>query len=331
MSPPSAAAATSTDTGGGAGAVRRSRGGQPSPRLVSNNSNRHALITCLLHYAVVIPVTLYAHDAILTADTIGMNTKSTASTDNATAFWIGSFLFCYSFWLLGWRLYFLSEDECPWGCVLYKYSWLCNISLHFGWISLWTGRPWLARAHCVTIGIDQTLWYVDVVGYAVLGKFPVGVCAYLLEDSGGGDSRNIESEDRVQRRRRRRWYESPLLSCTHHFWMIPLLLYGSNLIDGRNQKEEYWPLSVLWVSFWIMVLNVSLSRGLTPKSVTARRQHHYLNVNLSHEVYKDLFLFATYEDILKDSVVLYFLALFSHWQALNAVIFFFLSTASRYL
>ncbi len=48
------------------------------------------------------------------------------------------------------------------------------------------------------------LWYVDVLGYLLAGKFPIGVAAFLA------------------------WPETKLvkkLTTTHHLWFIPLAFF----------------------------------------------------------------------------------------------------------
>ena len=65
----------------------------------------------------------------------------------------------------------------------------------------------------MTVGIDQTMWYVDVVGLAVTAAvsgrrravFLVGVCKYL-----------VQRENRTLGR----W-----LTSWHHLWFIPLVMW----------------------------------------------------------------------------------------------------------
>ena len=62
----------------------------------------------------------------------------------------------------------------------------------------------LLEAALITVSVDQILWYVDILGFVVKRKFPVGVAKYLV------------------------WPETSNLrrfTSTHHLWFIPLIQY----------------------------------------------------------------------------------------------------------
>lgn len=62
----------------------------------------------------------------------------------------------------------------------------------------------LLRASIVVVSVDQLLWYIDLLGYAVKGKFYIGVAKYVI------------------------WPETSrlrLMTTFHHVWYIPLVLW----------------------------------------------------------------------------------------------------------
>lgn len=145
-------------------------------------------------------------------------------------------------------------------------------------------------------------------------KFPIGVMKYIT------------------------WPETTWatrITCTHHLWTIPLLIYACGGIQ--------YPFEAYILSAFVMVLNVSMSRWLTPPILEAKRnpcdgddddknnnddnngKDHvvkYLNVNLSHELWKDI----TFEvlQIKHDDppTLVYLFRLFVRWQLFNGAIFF---------
>ena len=226
---------------------------------------------------------------------------------------------------------------------LYEYTFLCNTTLFHAYLCITTNRPLLATSHLITVSIDQVLWYIDLLGWSLSGfnntKFPIGVAKYITWEGTSWATR---------------------VTCTHHLWTIPLVGYACGGI-----YEEAFPLSAV-----VMVVNVLLSRWLTPKSIlyhdedyaapeplslssrtrtrstcgedekkvdgditnttTSTRtnkgdgqlQHKYLNVNLSHELWKDItfdFLQIQHDD---PPVGVYLWRLLWRWQVLNGIVFF---------
>jgi hypothetical protein len=208
--------------------------------------------------------------------------------------------------------------------VLYEYCWLCNVTLWMASIALLTHRPLLAQAYAVTVGIDQVLWYVDAISYVGMGKCIVGVASYLCWPG------NTDWTSRI--------------TCTHHFWTIPVLLYGSGCIGGQavgvgGLHTIAWPLSMV-----AMTINVVLSRLLTPshveecivstvfatndtdtaatagKTVTVTAQK-YLNVNLSHALWKDIKFAILQINHDHPPARVYLVRLLWRWQGFNTLIF----------
>ena len=55
--------------------------------------------------------------------------------------------------------------------VFYEFQFLCNVTLVVSPIALSTSRPTVATAFCVAVGIDQLLWYVDLLGYFIFTRY----------------------------------------------------------------------------------------------------------------------------------------------------------------
>eukprot|EP00804_Cyclotella_cryptica_P019669 CCRYP_014001-RA/>CCRYP_014001-RA protein AED:0.44 eAED:0.45 QI:0/0/0/1/0/0/2/0/268 len=201
--------------------------------------------------------------------------------------------------------------------VLYELTWMCNSTLVIGFISFgglgslrWFSarRPLAATASCVGVSIDQVLWYLDLGVWAISGKFPIGVAKYLTW-------------------KQTLWIDR--LTCTHHLWTIPLFVYSA----GEVKLNSYV------LSCYIVVVQVLLSRWLTPHHIRIdKHSNHasgtdeisdtsdpakfrYLNVNLSHELWRDISF--SFLQISEDnpSCSLYLCRLLSRWLVLNLVVF----------
>lgn len=209
--------------------------------------------------------------------------------------------------------------------VLYELTWMCNSTLIMGFICFgglgnishyvdtnskhqfteWIcrRRPLVVTACCVGVSIDQVLWYVDLFGRVITGNFPIGVAKYLTW-------------------KQTLWIDK--LTCTHHLWTIPLFIYGA----GCELNFASYVLSL-----YVVVVQVFLSRWLTPhhiqleSSVSHQKfrsdpaKYRYLNVNLSHELWRDISF--SFLQISKDSpsCLIYLFRLLWRWQLLNLVVF----------
>jgi len=66
------------------------------------------------------------------------------------------------------------------------------------------GKVLPIAACLLCIGIDQSLWYLDIGGFLLTGNFPIGVAKYIT------------------------WPETTymrLATATHHIWFLPLVMY----------------------------------------------------------------------------------------------------------
>lgn len=208
---------------------------QEGPIARKHTEWTHPILVCIIHYALVLILTCAAHDWMEAQYYQNSDTNETyrrCVLDHANDPKIPAFLWLYSLWLLVWRLLYHQPRRLA-NCVWYEFTWLCNVTLIAAAIALQTHRPILAAAYCVTVGIDQLIWYVDVLTYLLIGKFPVGVCKYLF------------------------WPETTFwtrVTCTHHLWTIPLLLTATRGVH----------ILALPLSFLAMTINVVSSRYMIP-------------------------------------------------------------------
>jgi hypothetical protein len=260
----------------------------------------HPCVVYLVHYAIVSISVFAAHDVMVdssrecagnaTTQALSVEHQQYRRRQELCAIWAGS----YAILQLGCRLWQTTTLRT---CVLYEGTWLCNTTLVIGSLALWCHRPIITAAFCVTVGIDQLLWYVDVLSWITSGHFVVGVAKYLT------------------------WPSTPWatrLTCTHHLWTLPLFL-GYAAAPLTHQA--------LALSGIIMVLHVTLSRLMTPFRVETK----YLNVNLSHELWKDISIGCL--QISKDnpSARVYLVRLLWRWQTFNVLVFAVLSFLTRHL
>jgi len=158
------------------------------PRHPKHRGWVHPVAVCLVHYTLVFHLSIQAHDWMVDAyySTGGRESPQCQVDDRLQTqrTWAAIWLVVYAMFILVWRIWFRVKPIRPAGTaywpVLYDYCFLCNVTMWQGAWALYTQRPILASALCVTVGIDQLLWYVDLVGFAAIGKFPVGVANYLL-------------------------------------------------------------------------------------------------------------------------------------------------------
>lgn len=127
--------------------------------------------------------------------------------------------------------------------------------------ALWVGADHVVAACAISVAIDQLMWFVDCAGYITTGRWPVGVAAYLS------------------------WPTTPAatkLTSTHHLWFLPLCLLSMD-----------HPAALAPPSFALSVaINAALAisaRAMVPfQALDARGQLHYMNVNLTHECWRDV-------------------------------------------
>ena len=136
--------------------------GHEGPKAPKHKGWLHPLVVVVLHYAVVGAITFRMHDLLL----LGRETiEEECSTMQAVSFRKTVAAYCgwYIFLMQTLRLLTLANKQ----AVLYEATWLCNVTLVMGPLGLYWNRPTIASAYCITIGIDQLLWYIDLLGYTM--------------------------------------------------------------------------------------------------------------------------------------------------------------------
>lgn len=287
----------------------------------------HPLLSFIVHYSIVIPIIFLAHDVFFDKTNLTQQQETILRQT-----YVSRFILIYTLILFTTRcVSSFSAGRLRQHAVLYELTWLCNSTLLVGSMAygafdydgtstnwLFRRRPLVATACCIGVSIDQVLWYVDLVGYFMCGKFLVGVMKYLTWPQ-------------------TLWIDR--LTCTHHLWTMPLFIYASNTELGLDS----FTLSVCIVS-----IKVCLSRWLTPHSIQVIKskedeetcaedatksdpqRFRYLNVNLCHELWRDItfgFLQISHD---KPPKWLYLWRLLWRWQLFNYLVFIaILSPLSR--
>jgi predicted membrane protein len=144
----------------------------------------------------------------------------------------------------------------------------------------------------------------------IRGTFPIGVTKYLFWPGTTWASR---------------------ITSTHHFWTIPYVMWATN---------GFVDLAALWLSMVAVVINVSLSRYLTPMSIhfvdekmeDATQQKKgdivYLNINMAHELWTDIsFQFL----LMGQNTLPYLIRLIIGWFICNTMVFGLLYGLSKLL
>ena len=316
-----------------AGPFHSKHGGRkPTDRLHDEGTTflppLHPSLAFVTHYSVTVTSIFLLHDAIFGVDSNHLNWNKPDAIQRQDK--IAEFTFVYVVILFGAR--YLSSflaGRLRQHAVLYELTWMCNSTLVMGFICfggvgkvlrniddddvliehrflgwLCKRRPLVVTACCVSVSIDQILWYVDLSVRFLTGKFPIGVAKYLTW-------------------KQTLWIDR--LTCTHHLWTIPLFLYGAG---GMN-------LHSFVLSVYVVAIQVLLSRWLTPHHIEVAssdsfsqnnqsdptRYYRYLNVNLSHELWRDITF--PFLQISKDnpSCWIYVFRLLWRWQLLNWIMF----------
>ena len=260
----------------------------------------HPISTFIVHYLTITVLTICAHDIITQGSYMGPSSHY-LQEDKQTK--IAVFTFIYFCSLISYRLILHRDNKIIQKGIVYEGTWLCNSTLYMATVGLCSDRHILVLSYVVTVSIDQVLWYVDLTGWVLSGfkKFPVGVAKYLTWPETSWATR---------------------ITCTHHLWTIPLLIYACGGIP--------YPIHTFILSTFVMILNVSMSRWLTPFVLEARNKttndkHEvvkYLNVNLSHEVWKDITFDSLQIKHDNPPTYLYLLRLLLRWQLFNGIILF---------
>ena len=297
-----------------------------------------AVAKSIAHYIVSSMTLIFVHNCYFKEPTIAF------SVDSSYEFSVAALVLLYWCGITLWRL-FICTPTIDVGmhhqAILYETTWMCNTTLFLPSLVLIVGQgrtkySTLILGHLMAVSIDQVLWYVDLIGCFIYwlrmqirfmrqGKskdtqshvyFIVGVAAYLVWPQTNWKTR---------------------ITCTHHLWTIPLFLHV--LFRNPTDMNQFNRFSIFQsftraysFSMVVIAVNVCLSRWLTPPHLSLttsghkskiHREPRYLNVNLAHDVWKDIKKFP-YLRITQDapSAQTYLTRLLCRWFLLNGLISF---------
>jgi len=291
----------------------------PKSSKHASNKSMHPFVASVVHHVLSTTVILILHDKLLFSSLIAqrqarqlhsieLHYDATRSNDQ-TAYALAAY---YAI------VFFLRHrNAMTKNVVLYETMWLCNTTLLVGSYCFKTRRETMAFGYLIAVSIDQVLWYVDLSVWIGSGRktFPIGVAKYLTWPSTP-------------------WYTR--FTCTHHLWTIPVFLraYLHSSHHDRQMMSGNVMLRCFTLSCVIVTTHVVLSRWLTPFSIeiigngkdsdgdTQADRHHYLNINLSHELWKDITF--SFLQISKDapSPCVYIFRLLWRWWLFNGLVFY---------
>lgn len=146
----------------------------------------------------------------------------------------------------------------------YEMLWGCNVSMLQAAIGVLTSRRLLVSSAITTVLIDQLCWYVDVAGYAVCGRFPIKVAAYLLRE-------HVSITKKI--------------TACHHLWFLPLYVWILRSSGTGEVSLKSWAMTAVLTSYLI-----TFSRMFVPFDIhrPGLDDPVYLNVNLAHEFWDDV-------------------------------------------
>jgi len=139
---------------------------QGGPNAAKHRGKAHPLVTFFLHYAVVAWATVAAHDWMVEKWTV--EDAATTCTPTSRRQFVGMFMAVYFVLCFSWRLALRWQSPVDFYIEFYKQTFLCSVTIFHAALGLSTNRTILAQSFCVAVGIDQILWYVDLLGYLIL-------------------------------------------------------------------------------------------------------------------------------------------------------------------
>jgi hypothetical protein len=260
-------------------------------------STGKACLSLLIHYGILLPTVLVAHDYIVPQQQEQQQSPPDGYY-SSTPCLLSYFALIYLLLLIVLRLSPSSSTPRP--QTILELAWACNLSLLLTGVSPLLNRPLLATSSILAVSIDHILWYVDLIGYLFTGKFVSGVAKYLI------------------------WPETSFIkkvTCSHHIWGFPLVIVMVGSSSSRDELVDdflAWGFKGYALSCVITLLSVGLSHFLTAERYRVRPQvkeeessslirvtrsqdkknddtsdssdepFFYLNTNLSHSLWKDV-------------------------------------------
>jgi hypothetical protein len=126
---------------------------------------RHPIATFLVHYSVVASSMIIVHDAMISSwknsnnDIPECTNTDLGQRQKIVAISLAVY-FCLFF---GCRLVLQQQERktspSPLFVEFYRQTFLCSVTIFCSSVAFFTGRPLIAEAFCIAVGIDQLLWY----------------------------------------------------------------------------------------------------------------------------------------------------------------------------
>ena len=133
---------------------------QEGPDAKKHKEWAHPVVTFVIHYALVISATFYAHDVIV--DWASRNLKEECDVPSERIQrrqLVGQFLGLYFLMYFAIRLA-LQWNSKPYlfNVVFYEQTFMCSATIVSSALGFCFHRPLISQAFCITVGIDQLLW-----------------------------------------------------------------------------------------------------------------------------------------------------------------------------
>ena len=141
---------------------------QGGPHDSKHRGKLHPVVTFFLHYSVVAWISVLVHDWIVFTRQTSNPTTLTSCIIPPIRKSIGVFFGLYFVIFFTTRLALRWKQNDHFYVEFYRQTFLCSVTIVHVALGLYTGRIILAQSFCVAVGIDQILWYVDLVGYLIL-------------------------------------------------------------------------------------------------------------------------------------------------------------------
>jgi hypothetical protein len=133
------------------------------PQSAKHRGWRHPIVAFFIHYVLVASIMVVLHDIMISSWENSNNEDSECSrnTDlrqrqNVVSVSLAVY-FCLFF---AWRLVLQHQmDKTLLFVEFYRQTFLCSVTIFCSSLAFYTGRPLIAQAFCIAVGIDQLLWY----------------------------------------------------------------------------------------------------------------------------------------------------------------------------
>ena len=135
---------------------------QEGPDGKKHKERAHPILTFIIHYALVVSTTFYAHDVLVQTASQNLEEACNVSSELIRRRQlVGPFLGLY------FLMYFIVRLALQWNskpylfyATFYEQTFLCSVTIACSALSFIFHRPLISQAFCITVGIDQLLWYV---------------------------------------------------------------------------------------------------------------------------------------------------------------------------